>query len=123
MPKVLTRVEDVLRSQVPAAANVSDSQVTTTCPSCHTRQTLGQASVHQQGTDTMYTCTKNCQVILVVSDPARIELPGRGHRFGDCFLRNVAELQIELAGAAPMKLAASPGALEAISGRTLKYRI
>jgi hypothetical protein len=123
MPKELTRVEDVLRAQVPAAGAVSDGQVTITCPSCQTRQTLGEASVHHEHRDTTYACTKKCQIICIVSDPMRVELPGRGHRFGDLMIRNVTELEVDLAGAAPMKIAAQPAALEAISGRTLKYRI
>ena len=52
----------------------------------------------------------------------RIELPGRGHKLGALMIRNVAELEISTS-AAPVKIPASPAALEAISGRTLKYRI
>jgi hypothetical protein len=73
-------------------------------------------------TDTTYFCVKNCQPIVIVSDPQRIELPGRGHKLGAVMIRNVAELEISTS-AAPVKIPASPAALEAISGRTLKYRL
>jgi hypothetical protein len=121
MPTKLTRVEEVLRLQVPAAAMVSDASVTVTCPSCQTRQTLIEATIDHEGTETIYTCSKKCQPIVIVSDPLPRELPGRGHRFGSLMIRNVTEMDV--ATSPPMKLAASPSALETISGRTLKYRL
>jgi hypothetical protein len=121
MPTKLTRVEEVLRSQVPAASKVSDASVIVICPSCQTRQSLIEATIAHDGTETIYTCTKKCQPIVIVSDPLPRELPGRGHRFGSFMIRNVTEMNI--ATSPPMKLAASPSALESISGRTLKYRL
>ena len=121
MPTKLTRVEEVLRSQVREAAKVTDALVTVTCPSCQTRQTLIEAPIDHEGTETIYRCTKKCQPIVVVSDPLPRELPGRGHRFGQLMIRNVSEM--EVATSPPIKLAASPAALQTISGRTLKYRL
>ena len=122
MPTTLTKAADILRAHVAGAARATDAAVATTCPSCGTRQMLSEATVTHEGTETTYVCVKKCQPILIVSDPQRIELPGRGHRFGALMIRNVAELEVST-GAAPVKIAASPAALEAISGRTLKYRI
>ena len=122
MPKTLTKAADVLSAHVPGAEGATDTGVMTTCPSCGTRQKLSEAKVTHEGTDTMYVCVKKCQPIVIVSDPQRIELPGRGHKFGSLMIRNVAELEISTS-AAPVKIPASPAALEAISGRTLKYRI
>jgi len=122
MPKTLTKAGDILSAHVAEAAGATDATVTTTCPSCGTRQKLSEASVAHEGTDTVYTCVKKCQPILIVSDPQRIELPGRGHRYASLMIRNVAELEVS-SGRGTVKVAASPAALEAISGRTLKYRI
>src|SRR5882762_7218485 len=121
MPTKLTRVEEVLRSQVPAASKVSDASVTVTCPSCQTRQSLTQATVTHEGAETIYTCAKKCQPIVIVSDPLPRELPGRGHRYGPFMIRNVTEMYV--ATSPPMQLAASPSALETISGRTLKFKV
>jgi hypothetical protein len=121
MPTKLTRVEEVLRSQVPAAAKVTDALVTVTCPSCQTRQSLIEAAVDHDGTETIYRCAKRCQPIVIVSDPLPRELPGRGHRFGPHMIRNVSEMDVAISP--PMNLAPSPAALESISGRTLKYRL
>ena len=121
MPTKLTRVEEILGAEVPALAGLRDDAVSTTCPSCGTRQNLGRATIHQEGADTQYVCANNCQPIVVVSDPEVPELPGRGHRYGAYTIRNVSDLDV--AGPQPMKIPASPAALEALSGRTRKYRI
>jgi hypothetical protein len=122
MPTRLTRVDEILRSQISAAADVSDAAVTTTCPSCKTRQDLGRASVRHEGADTTYTCIDGCQPIVVVSDAEAQELPGRGHRFDSLLIRNVSDLEIAM-DRESMTLRASPAALEPLSGRTRKYRI
>ncbi len=122
MPTKLIRVEEIFRSQVPDAGTLSDRAVTTTCPSCNARQSLGEATVLHEGTDTTYTCVNGCQPIVIISDPELRELPGRGHKYGSYLIRNVAELTLGVEGE-QVTIPASPAALEALSGRTRKYRI
>jgi hypothetical protein len=122
MPTNMTRVEEILRSQIRDAAEIRDGAVTTTCPKCKTRQNLGQAPVTHDATDTEYACVNGCQPIVIVSDAEVAELPGRGHRFGSFVIRNVSDLVIDL-GRESMTLRASPAALQPLSGRTRKYRI
>jgi hypothetical protein len=122
MPAKLTRIEDILRSEVPAGRGSSDANVTTSCPTCHTRQDLARAVVEHDAPDTKYLCVNMCQPIVIVSDAGTHELPGRGHRLGSYLVRNVSELVIDLGGE-KMTLPASPVALESLSGRTRKYRI
>ena len=122
MPTKLTRVEEVLRSEMPGASDVTDAAVTTTCPTCTTRQPLSRAAVDHEGTDTVYVCMNGCRPIVIISDPEPRELPGRGHRLGSVMVRNVSDLEVAI-GAAPVTIPASPKALEALSGRTLKHRV
>jgi hypothetical protein len=122
MPTKLTRVEEVLRTYVPTASTLTDAAVMVTCPACETYQSLADATVEHHGADTTYTCVKQCQPVVIVSDGEAKDLPGRGHRFGPYLIRNVSEMNVA-ATETPLKIEASPAALQPISGRTKKYRL
>jgi len=64
---------------------ISDEQVELTCPTCKTTQRLSQARLREEDEQTVYTCRRRCQIVLVVSrpDPSGKPWPGRGYRLGD----------------------------------------
>jgi hypothetical protein len=111
-----SRVEDVFEMQIQAPTGTrlgADHEMVTTCPTCGTRQTLGEAVITQDGDDTVYSCRNGCQPLVIVSRPADgAPWPGRGYRMGDHVIRNAADLYYPVVGTGSgLVLPASPAAL------------
>lgn len=91
------RVAAVLQKQLttpPGAMLPSDSEIRTTCPDCHTEQTLLQATVTLDKDDTLYTC-RQCKALLVVvirDRTNRTNLGNRGYRLGQYVIQNRPDL-------------------------------
>jgi len=123
------RVQDVFGKSIKKVGRaLIDGDFRTTCPACHTEQSLKEAKISQEDAETIYTCKNGCQRLVVVSPRTAAkwpEMPGRpaltedgpglgfrGYGIGDYFIRNVRDLIIktEFMGRA-MCINASPAAL------------
>lgn len=115
IPEVV-RVEHVLQKQLttrPGTHLPTDRDIRTSCPSCGEEQTLGEAELRRNGTDTLYTCKNGCQVIVVVGLPGSSPWPGRGYRLGNHVIRNARDLYLPVIGSAgTVLIPASPAALK-----------
>jgi hypothetical protein len=95
-----------------------DDHIKTTCPTCGEDQALSDAAYVDGDVESVYTCKKGCQPVLIVGPPGTHPWPGRGYRMGDFTLRNPADLYLWLidqqgrALPTPLLLEASPAALE-----------
>ena len=95
----MIKVEDILTKQLSAPDGCRlplDSEIITECPTCGTKQTLGEAEVTRKGQETVYICKKGCQIILVDGLPCKPSWPGRGLKFGNHVIRNARELILPL---------------------------
>lgn len=101
MPE-LTRVEDILQLELtfrsPNRAP-TDAEITTTCPSCGTVQTLSEARIYRNSSaESVYECQQGCQAIVVIGSPGSKAIPNRGMRLGNYVVRNAGELRIPVIG-------------------------
>lgn len=97
----LVRVEDVLVGQLTAPQGArlpTDQEINTSCPTCGTKQTLGQATISRQGKETTYTCRNGCQQIAVVGESGEAAWEGRGYRLGHHVIRNANDLFLPIIG-------------------------
>jgi len=105
----LTKVEKVFGHLELAP---TDEQITTSCPTCGTAQSLSECGIRRDGGDTVYVCRKGCQALVVVSGPEDSAWPGRGYRLGDRVIRNASDLLVAVPGGdAPVILPGGPDAL------------
>jgi hypothetical protein len=111
----LTRVEDVVRNNLKAPKGgrlPTDSEIKTLCPTCGSEQTLAQASIGRDGSDTVSYCTQGCQAVVVVSITGSSPWPGRGYRLGSHVIRNARDMTLPITDAGQsVLLPASPAAL------------
>ncbi len=111
----LRRVEDIVvaKLQAPSGAKLpSDAEMRTECPTCGETQTLGDADVRRDGSETVYWCRNGCQIMVVVSTPENVAWQGRGYRLGDFVIRNARDLFLPLIGVdGEVRIPASPAAL------------
>jgi len=84
--------EDVGPKNAPA---LRDSDMRTTCPTCHQEQMLAEAPISLDFSDTLYTCKNGCQTLVVISRPGMVPWPGRGFRVGSYVIRNATDLFIK----------------------------
>ena len=111
----VTKAEDVLAEQIHPPLGTTlprDENMSTSCPTCGTRQRLSDATIRTEDDGTTYTCRNGCQPILVIGKTRTDPWPGRGYRLGEHVLRNPADLYVTLGGASNVVLLpASPAAL------------
>ena len=110
----LVRVEDVLVGQLeapPGGSLPTDKQIRTSCPTCGAEQTLDEASLSRVGQDTVYTCARGCQTIVVVGEPGDSPWPGRGYRLGPHVIRNAQDMYLPIVGGSEVLIPASKAAL------------
>ncbi|MCA3903890.1 hypothetical protein JKP31_21770 [Vibrio vulnificus] len=111
----LVRVEDVLVGNLNApdgARLPTDHEIYTSCSTCGTKQTLSEATLTRDKTDTIYTCTNGCHSIVVVGSPEDSVWVGRGYRLGNFVLRNAQDLYLPVRkGCPPVLIPASKAAL------------
>jgi hypothetical protein len=108
---VIVRAEEVFKNAGVCGPNdsvYSDADFRTECPTCKTKQHLGEAPISLDGDDTLYTCKNGCQPIAVVSRPGIVAWPGRGYRLGNHVIRNASDITILVGG---MLIPASQAAL------------
>ncbi len=116
----MTRVQEALRPLETPGGAISDEQVELTCPTCKTTQRLSQARLREEDEQTVYTCRRGCQIVLVVSrpDPSGKPWPGRGYRLGDWVIRNATDLKVHIPGKiGGLLFPASPATLDTVRPR------
>ena len=105
------RVQDVFaksKIQIEAGRAFIDGDFRTTCPACHSEQSLNEAKISQEDAETIYSCKNGCQRLVVVSPRTEAKWPDmpdrpawtengpglgfRGYGIGDYFIRNVRDL-------------------------------
>lgn len=99
----IVRAEEVFKNAGISGPNdsvFSDADFITECPTCKTKQHLGEAPISFDGDDTLYTCKNGCQPIAVVSRPGIVAWPGRGYRLGTHVIRNASDITILASGMA-----------------------
>lgn len=92
----IVRVQDVLTKQNITPRDTgktsTDADMHTTCPACHSKQRLDEATLSLSDAETVYTCKNGCQPLVVVGRPGEVAWPGRGYRLGDHVIRNVRDI-------------------------------
>lgn len=89
-----------------------DSDFVTECPTCMTKQNLGEAVISLDGDDTIYSCKNGCQPITVISRPGIVGWPERGYRLGTHVIRNASDIVLSSDGmAGTLLIPASKAAL------------
>jgi hypothetical protein len=73
----------------------TDTDFTTACPTCSAQQTLAQARMSLDDSDTVYSCKNGCQAIVVIGRPGLAAWPGRGYRLGDYVIRNARDIVLK----------------------------
>jgi hypothetical protein len=100
---IIVRAEEVFKNagiRSPNDSDFSDTDFVTECPTCKTKQNLGEAVISLDGDDTLYSCRNGCQPIAVISRPGIVAWPGRGYRLGSHVIRNASDIIISTSGMA-----------------------